>query len=352
MEVHSNPPVAKQSKEEGVPGGVVPTDLSFQPDSDFCAHTLISLSTGITAYRLDDPPCDAQANHIPLVVCLHDLTNSSYMFKDISKLLTNNRTGPPARVLVMDFFGRGRSPYTKSTTCNMDLFVMQLHELLERIGILEDKMPIIIVGQGLGASVGAGFAAKFPVLVYSMCVIAPLGVQWASGALSFLPEGLPLSIPFVGKYLWYAKMRRTLATAHEKLSFYCSTENTPYYYLVKKDHDMIQWQMKFTPGYLQALRSTLEHFPLHNEQLIDMYSAMGYHPTRQLCLLWGEEDQVSNCTECMSRMEQCFSQTARQVRVPGTGRYPLVENFNAAADAILSFCKESAKNMRLDTLGH
>ena len=80
------------------------------PDEDWCADTKIVLSRGITAFRYDEPDQDGQADHVPLVVCLHDMTNSSYMWKDLSRLLVNSLTGPPARILTYDIYGRGRSP--------------------------------------------------------------------------------------------------------------------------------------------------------------------------------------------------------------------------------------------------
>ena len=109
-------------------------------DSDWCADCKIVLSRGVTAYKLVAPAADAQVDHVPLVVCLHDLTNSSYMWKDLATLLIDARSGPPARVLVMDFYGHGRSPYSDGLYCTLELFVNQVLELLRDTGLLEDKV--------------------------------------------------------------------------------------------------------------------------------------------------------------------------------------------------------------------
>ena len=102
------------------------------PDSDFCADTLVKLSNGVTAYRLIEPSTslDTEADQIPLVICLHDLTSCSYMWADVADLMADCEQGPQARVLVLDFYGRGRSPWT-GVQCTLDVFVMQIKELLD-----------------------------------------------------------------------------------------------------------------------------------------------------------------------------------------------------------------------------
>jgi hypothetical protein len=102
------------------------------PDIDFCANTLVKLTHGVTAYRLIEPSTavDEDAHLIPLVVCLHDLTSCSYMWGDVADLLADCEQGPQARVLVLDFYGRGRSPWT-GVQCTLDVLVMQVKELLE-----------------------------------------------------------------------------------------------------------------------------------------------------------------------------------------------------------------------------
>lgn len=102
------------------------------PDVDFCADSLVKLSNGITAYRLTEPSTatNESADSLPLVICLHDMTNSSYMWADVVDLLADCDQGPQARVLVFDFYGRGRSPYI-GVPCTLDVFVLQIKELLE-----------------------------------------------------------------------------------------------------------------------------------------------------------------------------------------------------------------------------
>ena len=101
------------------------------PDADFHADSLIKLTHGVTAYRIVEPresskPPDA----LPIIVCLHGLQNSSYMWADIADLLSDFEQGPQARVLVFDFYGRGRSPWT-GVNITLDTLVTQTKELMD-----------------------------------------------------------------------------------------------------------------------------------------------------------------------------------------------------------------------------
>ena len=68
----------------------------------------------------------------PVIVCLHGITDSSYTWSDLVDLLANSDEGPKARILIFDFYGRGRSPWTGSP-CSLDVFVSQTKELLEGV---------------------------------------------------------------------------------------------------------------------------------------------------------------------------------------------------------------------------
>ena len=102
------------------------------PDEDFHADCLVQLTKGITAYRFVEPSTvsDDLADEIPVIVCLHGLTNSSCMWGDVVDLLSESEQGPQARVLVFDFYGRGRSPWN-GVPITLDVLVTQTKELLD-----------------------------------------------------------------------------------------------------------------------------------------------------------------------------------------------------------------------------
>ena len=158
-------------REKTMEGNIRYADCApHSPDEEWCADTLIKLTRGVTAYRLEIPESsnDAQVDHVPLVVCLHDISNASYMWKDLAFLLQHVKTGPPARVLVLDFYGSGRSPRCEGVKCNLDTFVHQVKDLIDVLSISKEKYPFTIIGQGMGAAVAAGFTARYPTFVRSL----------------------------------------------------------------------------------------------------------------------------------------------------------------------------------------
>lgn len=105
---------------------------ALPPDEGFHADCVVQLSKGTTAYRFIEPSSvtDDMVDEIPVIVCLHGLTNSSYMWGDIVDLLSESEQGPQARVLVFDFYGRGRSPWN-GVPITLDVLVTQTKELLD-----------------------------------------------------------------------------------------------------------------------------------------------------------------------------------------------------------------------------
>lgn len=87
-------------------GGGVP------PDHSFAATQLVHLTRGNTAYKIIESEglVDERGNNMdPItIVCLHGLTDSSYIWEDIAEVLSSSDAGPCARVVVFDFYGRGR----------------------------------------------------------------------------------------------------------------------------------------------------------------------------------------------------------------------------------------------------
>ena len=107
-------------------------ELANSPDTDFHADSLIKLTHGVTAYRIIEPKDinSRAADSVPIIVCLHGLLGCSYMWADIADLLSDFEQGPQARVLVFDFYGRGRSPWT-GVDITLDTLVSQTKELMD-----------------------------------------------------------------------------------------------------------------------------------------------------------------------------------------------------------------------------
>lgn len=117
---------------KGIGGHKPPDPNAIAPDENFHADCFVQLTKGRTAYRFIEPSSvsDEMADEIPVIVCLHGLTNCSYMWGDIVDLLSESEQGPQARILVFDFYGRGRSPWN-GVPITLDVLVTQTKELLD-----------------------------------------------------------------------------------------------------------------------------------------------------------------------------------------------------------------------------
>lgn len=100
-------------------------------DNDFHADKIIRLTDGYTAYRLLEPKRPAgDTSSLPLIILLHGMHNASYMWADVAELLACFEQGPQAQVLIMDFYGHGRSPWD-GRNLSLDCLVTQVRELMD-----------------------------------------------------------------------------------------------------------------------------------------------------------------------------------------------------------------------------
>lgn len=106
--------------------------LDNSPDAEFHADSLIKLTHGVTAYRIIEPKDmnTKSLDTVPIIVLLHSLHGASYMWADIADLLSDFEQGPQAKILVFDFYGRGRSPWT-GVDITLDTLVTQTKELMD-----------------------------------------------------------------------------------------------------------------------------------------------------------------------------------------------------------------------------
>jgi predicted alpha/beta-fold hydrolase len=104
-------------------------NLNECPDDDFYSDNIVRLSNGFTAYRVLEP-LKPDSPDPPLIILIHGLQNSSYMWADVAELLADFDQGPLANVLIYDIFGHGRSPWT-GKNLSLDVLVTQIKELIE-----------------------------------------------------------------------------------------------------------------------------------------------------------------------------------------------------------------------------
>ena len=310
----------------------VQTDTSLKeapPDIDFHANSYVKLSHGVTAYKLLEPSevgDDELADNTPVIICLHGISDSSYIWSDLADLLCDYELGPSSRVLVYDMYGRGRSPWT-SVPMTMNVLVTQLKDLLEYLDLF-DEHPVHLIGYDLGGAVALGFSAKFGNHVASMTLLAPFGMHHV-----WLNKEKLLKQKYIGEFLM---LRRKGKMADEVDKEYLETGiDVPHANLIKKQKAMVEWQIKNTPGYLGAILSTYRLFPIRGMQ--ELFLAVGRH-TRPTCVLWGDHDNICPYKACIVGIEEAFPNCSI-VDVIDCGHNCLFEKFEDVAKEILSFYK-------------
>lgn len=188
--------------------------------------------------------------------------------------------------------------------------------------------PVSLMGHDLGGAVAVGFAAKYPDLVLSLCLIAPMGIKYNK----FESEKW-LKRKYVGEYFMYSR-RQTLAARAEE-TFYNTAADVPHRALIDRHMAMTEWQMNNTNGYLGALLSTIRLFPLRG--MDELYTAVGRFE-RPVLVLWGENDPVASYSRSINIMERCFPK-GYVVGVRECGHHPLLEQFTDVMTEVLSFHK-------------
>mmetsp|Transcript_3632 Transcript_3632/g.5667 ORF Transcript_3632/g.5667 Transcript_3632/m.5667 type:complete len:345 (+) Transcript_3632:108-1142(+) len=311
-------------------------DADNSPDMDFHADSLIKLTHGITAYRIVEPKdIDTKSvDNIPIIVCLHGMYDSSYMWADIADLLSDFEQGPQARVLVFDFYGHGRSPWT-GVDITLDTLVTQTKELMDFLDLTRTVKPAAFIGYDMGGAVGAGFAAKFPNLCSSLSLICPIGIKYKQ-----INKENWLNKKYFGEYLM-AKEKDLLPGMQER-DFYDKSSDSAHRYLVERQMEMVRWQIQRTPGYLGALLSTYRNFPLRGME--ELFTAIGRHP-RPTLTIWGDRDAVCHYWRCMRIIEESFPK-GNIVDIADCGHNAPFEKFEDVVKELLTFHRDSFNELK------
>ena len=228
-------------------------NISASPDSNFCADMNIKLPSGLTTYKLIAP---ISGDPKMTIVCLHGFNTSSWMWSDIAEIYTDELCGPGAQVLVFDFYGHGRSPWTGVLQCTLNVLVTQTIELLDALYF---KDPVSIVGHCMGGAVAIGFAAKYPDRCSSLCIFGSMGLYTRRSIFDRM-----LKIPCIGD-LMMLNRKSTLPGKQEK-EFYNLNADSDHRMLINKQIAMVKWQLTNTPGYLSAVLSRHRSFPVSGAQ--------------------------------------------------------------------------------------
>ena len=124
----------------------------------------VKLSDGVVHYAF------AGNEDAPAVVFVHGFSTPSFIWDQNINAVTE--AGYSA--LRYDLYGRGYSDRPRGIDYNADLFVRQLSELIEAVGI---ATPVTLVGVSMGGAISVIFTERHPELVRALVLVDPLGFR-------------------------------------------------------------------------------------------------------------------------------------------------------------------------------
>ena len=168
-----------------------------------------------------------------------------------------------------DLYGRGCSDRPKAPY-NLDLYVRQLSELLQALGLREQALNLI--GFSFGTAIPAAFALQSPDLVRRICLIGPIH---------------PADMPAPPAKIWKSLLNFRFLAANLDHSLIQGLPNNFYQYDAYPDFEEQFSEQLAYKGYARALTSTLIDFDY--AALPEIYRQVGQLAI-PICIIWGEED--------------------------------------------------------------
>jgi len=226
------------------------------------AGSFVTLSDGVTHYELSGP------ERRPIVVLIHGFSTPYFIWEPTFKALT----GAGFRVLRYDLFGRGYSDRPR-LKYNLDLFVRQLHDLLDALSI---AAPVNLIGLSMGGFITAAFTVQFPERVNKLILIDPVGTH----SVSFNPLYKIALLPGVSESL--LSLAGTERIAKRAASDFFDPD------LIEMFKNQYRVQMQFR-GFGRAILSTLRNKVVDGSP--EIYQQLGKLSTPVL-LIWGRNDHT------------------------------------------------------------
>ncbi|MHA2295772.1 MAG: alpha/beta fold hydrolase [Candidatus Hodarchaeales archaeon] len=221
----------------------------------------IHLSKGFVHYELDGP-VDGD-----VVILVHGFSSPLFIWDPTFDFLINNGF----KILRYDLYGRGFSDRPE-TKYNMELFVLQLLELVTKLELTCNEFNL--VGLSMGGGICVKFADQNPELVKKVSLVDPIGFPSGNTLPSFF------KVPVINRLI-IKIIRHDRLLESQREDFY--QYNIPEKYLENYTE-----QMKYK-GFLKAIRSTIMNTPFTN--LKETYERLGKREL-PMQLFWGENDQT------------------------------------------------------------
>ncbi|MBI1792919.1 MAG: alpha/beta fold hydrolase [Chloroflexi bacterium] len=219
----------------------------------------VRLADGVTHYELGGPESGQP------VVLVHGFSVPYFIWDPTFAALTS----AGFRVLRYDLYGRGLSDRPR-TSYDMDLFVRQLHDLLDAHHLQQ----VNIIGLSMGGAIASAFTVRFPERVRRLALIDPVGKQ-----------GMPLSWLYKAAFLpGISELILGLAGTEKMVKGIASDFFVPEHITIFQDKYRAQMQYR---GFKRAILSTLRNKMVGGHA--NIYDQLG-KLSKPVLLLWGRND--------------------------------------------------------------
>ena len=264
----------------------------------------IQLNNGMVHYQLGGNSA------APLVVLVHGFSTPSYIWDPTYQALID----AGFRVLRFDLYGRGYSDRPE-LDYNLDLFVSQVDELLDK---LEITQPVHLVGLSMGGPIAAEFANQHPDSIRSLTLIDPLVTNM------FASDTFPLTLPGIGEYLM-AVVMEPFYLPHAQSGDLVHPENYP------------DWENQYKmqthyEGFGRAVLSTMRCFG--KEDTLAIYERLGKKGLPVL-ILHGKEDQTISNADINLLLEMVPEHQFHEIE--GAGHIPHYEKPQVVNPLLVDF---------------
>lgn len=268
----------------------------------------VDLSDGRCCYRLDGPECG-----LPILL-LHGATVPSWQFDRFVPLLAD----AGFRTIRADMFGHG---YSERPECDysIDIFVRQLHELIEWLDLRERTH---VIGHSLGAAVAARLVAGEARRFDSAILYAPM--------LDFLATNPMLNVvrmPLLGELLMQRFVKPALLRRRTRQ--YIGIDDGRWVAMFEKQ--------LAEPGFGRALLSMFRCGALGDQE--DAYRSLGKSEVPVL-VMYSENDKLVGEGQ-IRRLGQLMP-SAEVHRLRGSGHGMLLAEPEAVAPAAMEFIRRAS----------
>jgi pimeloyl-ACP methyl ester carboxylesterase len=268
----------------------------------------VRLSRGYTHYEIGALPA------APPVVLIHGFSVPYFIWDPTFRAVAEGGMNP----VRYDLYGRGYSdrPQVKY---NIDLFVAQLHELLDSL----DLETVALVALSMGGPIACAFTLAFPLRVRRLVLIDPSGAEALSLSTLYRLVALPGISDLIFGLLGTEYMLRSVAA-----DFYDPV-------LVEQFREQYRVQMRFR-GFKRAILSTVRQGMLGD--FSDNYRQLEGLDMPVL-LIWGRNDRTVPFEQSLFLRQ--LMPKAGFLPIPDCGHIPHYERPDLVNPKLLGFLQES-----------